>query len=193
MPYLPSMEDGILFDAFLQYPKFSHPLHVFLQELLRASDGPFSPGESETIAACVSGLNRCNFRYSTHTGVAEKLGAEAGLVRHLLEAESSPESQKRLQPILGYVRKLTLTPASVSQEDVDAIIASDWNEDAVVHANLICGAFNLFNRRVEGVGIDADQHYASATVKQSIKGGYTGVNQMVDRILEAKEKPVYRQ
>lgn len=193
MLYLSSMKVGTLFDVFLQYPKCSPPLHVFLQELLRAPDGPFSPSESETKAAYVSGLNRYNFCFSTHTGVDEKLGAEAGLVCRLLEAESRPESQKRLQPILNYVHKLTLTPASVSQEGVDAIIASDWNEDAIVHANLIRGAFNLFNRWLEGLGIDADQHYVSATVKKVIKGDYTGVNLMVDRILQAKEKPGYRQ
>jgi uncharacterized peroxidase-related enzyme len=186
MTYLPSIPGGSLFDILVQYPQFSDPLHVFLENLLR-EDGPFSPGEREMIASYVSGVNECNFCCNTHTGVAEALGTPQGLVGDLLTDIEGADIADNMKPILRYVRKLTQAPASVGQADVDAILEQGWQEDAVVFANLICGAFNLFNRWVEGLGVDANANYVKATIKQLLAEGYLGVNDMVAKIRQRKK------
>lgn len=191
MTYLPSVGEGTLFDIFLRCPQFSDPLHVFLENLLRG-EGPFTEGEREMIAAFVSGINECGFCHATHAGVAEALGIEQGLPGKLLEDADLGSVAPRMRPVLRYVRKLTERPAAVSAEDVRAILDAGWEEDAVVYANLICGAFNLFNRWVEGLGVDADRHYVQATIRQLLQGGYTGVNDMVAKILGNRMQPPYR-
>lgn len=191
MTYLRSLPDGTLFDIFLQYPQFSDPLHVFLEALLRG-DSPFSPAEREMLAGFVSGVNECGFCSTVHIGVAEGLGTEEGLVRRLLDDPEVMAAPERMRPVLRYVRKLTERPAAVGQADVDAILAAGWDESAVVYANLTCGAFNLFNRWVEGLGVDADPKYVKATIRQLMDGSYLGVNDMVERINARKERPGYR-
>lgn len=191
MTYLRSIPDGTLFDIFLQYPEFSDPLHVFLENLLRGPS-PFSAAEREMIAGYVSGINECGFCCTTHTGVAECLGTPEGLVDKLLGSADLSAVHEKLRPVLRYVRKLTGNPASVGKADVDAILDAGWDEKAVVHANLICGAFNLFNRWVSGLGVDADPNFVKATIDQLLAGAYLGVNDMVDKIRDEKMAAPYR-
>jgi len=176
------MKNGTLFDVFKQYPHFSHSLHLFLEDLLRG-ESPFSIAERELIAGYVSGMNKCVFCCSVHAGLAEQFGNWEGLVQTFLSDSSFEPENPALIPVLAYVRKLTLDIDAVDQTDIDAIFAADWNEQAVVHANLICGAFNLFNRWVTGLGITGEPAYVNATIKQLTKGGYTGVNTMIEQIL----------
>lgn len=183
MPYLESFKDGTLFDIFKQYPQFSHSLHIFLQDAMRG-DSPFTVAERELIAGYVSGINKCVFCCSVHTGLAEKLGNWQGLVETFLnDAPYTPENPK-LVPVLAYVRKLTQDIDATGQEDIDAILAAGWDEQAVVHANLICGGFNLFNRWVTGLGVTGDPSYVEMTIKQLLAGGYTGVNDMIESVLQ---------
>lgn len=183
MPYLHSLKNGTLFDVFMQYPHFSHSLHIFLEDLLRG-ESPFTVAERELIAGYVSGMNKCVFCCSVHAGLAEKLGNWQDLVDTFLKgAPFTPENPK-LVPVLAYVRKLTLDIDATDQEDIDAILAAGWDEQAVVHANLICGGFNLFNRWVTGLGVTGDRKYVDATIKQLLAGGYAGVNEMIENILK---------
>jgi len=183
MPYLNSLKEGTLFDVFKQYPHFSHSLHLFLQDLLRG-ESPFTVAERELIAGYVSGMNKCVFCCSVHAGIAERLGNWPGLVETFLnDAPYTPENPK-LVPVLAYVRKLTLDIDATNQEDVDAILTAGWDEQAVVHANLICGGFNLFNRWVTGLGVSGEPKFVEGTIKQLLTGGYAGVNEMIENVLK---------
>jgi len=191
MPHLESLKNGTLFDVFLQYPKYSESLHLFLEDLLRGPS-PFTVAERELIAGYVSGLNKCTFCCSVHAGLAEKLGHWDNLVgRFLVDSPFEPENPKLL-PILAYVRKLTLAIDSVGESDVTAIIDAGWCEEAVVQANLICGVFNLFNRWVTGLGVTGEDAFVKGTIKQLIAGSYLGVNKMVAEILNTKKPRDFR-
>lgn len=191
MPHLQTLKQGTLFDVFLQYPKYSHSLHLFLEDLLRGPS-PLTVAERELIGGFVSGLNKCTFCCSVHAGLAEHMGHWENLVsRFLQDAPFEPENPK-LVPILAYVRKLTLDIDSVCEEDVNAIIDAGWNEEAVVHANLICGAFALFNRWVTGLGVTGEPAYVKGTIKQLLTSGYIGVNTMIEEILARKRTPEFR-
>lgn len=185
MPYLHSVKDGSLFDILKQYSGLSHSLHIFLEDLLRG-ESPYTVAERELIAGYVSGMNNCEFCCSVHAGLAEELGNWKGLVETFLtDAPYEPENSAMV-PVLAYVRKLTLEIDTVGQDDVDAILAAGWDEQAVVHANLICGGFNLFNRWVTGLGVTDDPKYVKGTIKQLLAGGYAGVNDMIENILSRK-------
>ncbi len=182
MPYLPSLKSGTLFDVFKQYPHFSHSLHLFLQDLLRGPS-PFSVAERELIAGYVSGLNKCEFCCGTHAGLAERLGGWEGLVEIFLNDQPYEPENPKMASILAYVRKLTLDIDKVGQEDIDVLLVDGWDEQAVVHANLVCGAFNLFNRWVTGLGVSGDPQYVKGTIKQLLSAGYVGVNDMIENFL----------
>ena len=61
----------------------------------------------------------------------------------------------RLKPILAYVRKLTLTPAKMTESDAAAVYAAGWSENALFDAVQTCALFNFMNRIVEGAGVAA--------------------------------------
>lgn len=188
MTYLASIKNGTLFDVFKQYPNFSHSLHIFLQDLMRGEDSPFTVAERELIGGYVSGLNHCVFCCSVHAGLAEKLGNWDNLVETFLEQKPFTPENRRLVPVLAYVRKLTEEIETVDQTDLDDILAEGWDEKAIVHANLICGTFSLFNRWVTGLGVSGDKKYVEGTIRQLLAAEYTGVNEMIDSVLKRQQK-----
>lgn len=191
MPHLQSLRNGTLFDVFLQYPKYSESLHLFLEDLLRG-ESPFTVAERELIAGYVSGLNKCTFCCSVHAGLAEQLGQWESLVECFLADSPFEPENRMLLPILAYVRKLTLEIDTVAESDVAEIIDAGWSEEAVVQANLICGVFNLFNRWVTGLGVTGEPAFVKGTIKQLLAGGYLGVNTMVEEILSMKRSRDFR-
>jgi uncharacterized peroxidase-related enzyme len=57
------------------------------------------------------------------------------------------------QAMLGYVEKLTKTPAQVQREDVEALRQAGFEEVAILQINLIASWFNYINRVADGLGV----------------------------------------
>ena len=55
--------------------------------------------------------------------------------------------------MLGYVEKLTLKPASVVREDLDALRAGGFDDRAILQINMIASWFNYVNRAADGLGV----------------------------------------
>ena len=117
---------------------------------------PLSIAERELIAAYVSGLNQCGFCYDSHRGFAEVHGITPESFELLVSDPATAGLDERLLPLLAYARKLTLAPASVTDDDAADVYAAGWSEKALFHTIAVTGIFNLMNRLVEGTGITAD-------------------------------------
>ena len=113
----------------------------------------FSPGQRELIAAYVSGVNACTYCLGGHVAAAEAFGVEIGLFEQLMDDVDSAGVDERLKPVLMFVKKLTLTPALMTQADADAVFAAGWDEKALHDAIVVCCMFNFMNRLVDGHGI----------------------------------------
>jgi AhpD family alkylhydroperoxidase len=119
MAHLPSLPEGAtLLDVFKAFPETNKPLIEFHEALLRGPS-PFSEAERESIAAYVSGINRCRYCHGVHAATAERLGASEDAV------------PPRMQPVLDYAAKLTRDPAAISKSDADAVYAAGWDETAL--------------------------------------------------------------
>jgi hypothetical protein len=57
-----------------------------------------------------------------------------------------------MRPLLAYARRLTLSPAKMTQADADAVFAAGWSERALHDAVLTTCLFNFMNRRLEEHG-----------------------------------------
>ena len=55
--------------------------------------------------------------------------------------------------MLDYVAKLTLTPARVCKEDIDALRGAGFDDTAILQINLIASWFNYINRVADGLGV----------------------------------------
>jgi uncharacterized peroxidase-related enzyme len=55
--------------------------------------------------------------------------------------------------MLDYVAKLTLTPARVQKEDVEALRDAGFGDVGILQINLIASWFNYINRVADGLGV----------------------------------------
>jgi len=181
VPFLKSLpDDAVVIDVFKTFPDIALPLIEFHEALMR---GPstFSPGERELIAAFVSGLNTCTYCQGVHQATACEFGIKKNLLTDLLKSVDRSDVEKKMKPVLNYVRKLTLSPSIMTQADANAVFAAGWNEQALRDAVLVCGLFNLMNRLIEGLGIQADTDYFQQASKRISQHGYAGLAKLLDR------------
>ncbi|NOZ33477.1 MAG: peroxidase [Alphaproteobacteria bacterium] len=156
MKIFPSLpEEPMLGDLYRRFPYTLPPLLEYHDRVLR-DPSPLTVATRELIAAYVSGLNGCIFCHGAHVQTATAFGVDPDLFAKLLENPATAEIDKNLLPLLGYVKKLTLTPSRIVTEDAEAVFAAGWNEQALFDAIAVAGLYNLMNRMVDGAGIRFD-------------------------------------
>lgn len=55
--------------------------------------------------------------------------------------------------MLDYVAKITLKPAQICEEDIDALREHGFDDMAILQINLIASWFNYINRVADGLGV----------------------------------------
>jgi uncharacterized peroxidase-related enzyme len=174
MPFFPSMpEDATTKHIFTAHPGiYSHWARV-CEAILRGAS-PLTPAERELIGAYVSSLNACQYCYGGHRAAAELFGVPPETIEHLIRDLTSAPIEGKLRPIFAYVKKLTLTPARMTQADADAVFAAGWDETALHSAIAVCCLFSFMNRLVDGHGIEADQKAFGDRGRKHVEIGYVG-------------------
>jgi uncharacterized peroxidase-related enzyme len=180
MSFLRSLppEAGLL-QVFQRFPEAARPLLEYHEVLLRG-DSPLSPAERELIAAYVSGLNNCNYCRAVHSQTAVAFGIHADLIPNLFVNPQMEDIDPRMRPVLAFVRKLTLSPGAVTAGDVDPILAAGWDDRAVHDATAICALFNLMNRLVNGLGVEASEGYMKMAAQRLADGGYAQLRDLLN-------------
>ena len=59
--------------------------------------------------------------------------------------------------LLDHAEKLTLSPESSNQEDIEALRAVGWSDRAITDAVQVCAYFNYINRIAQGLGVDDEE------------------------------------
>ena len=172
MSFLKSLPaDAGLLQVFQAFPKIARPLIEYHEVLLRG-ESPFSPAERELIAAYVSGLNNCNYCRAVHSQTAVALGIKPKVMTSALSNLKIEDVDLRMRPVLAFVHKLTMSPAKITAKDVDEIYSAGWDDRAVHDATAICGLFNLMNRLVNGLGVEASESYTKLAGQRLADNGY---------------------
>jgi uncharacterized peroxidase-related enzyme len=134
-------------------PAATDHLLRFTQAVMRGPS-PLSPGLRELIAAYTSASNQCAYCRDSHSGAAAELLHDDALVRGVienLETAPLPESEKAL---LRFVRRVTLSSSQIRQEDVEALHAHGWSDEAIYDAITVSALFNFYNRWVHAAGVN---------------------------------------
>jgi uncharacterized peroxidase-related enzyme len=178
MPRLRSLPDGpVMRVLYRTHPGTCKPLGELTEAAMRGPS-PFTQAQRELIAAYVSGLNACAYCHSTHAGVAEACGVAPDLVKALLADLETAPLEAKMKPLLHYARKLTLSPARVSEADAAAVYDAGWGDDALYSTVLVTALFNFYNRLVEGVGLALPDGYVTEAAKRLSTKGYDVFAQM---------------
>ncbi len=180
-PSLP--ENPHLSDVFKRFPTGIWSLMQFHDHALRG-DSELTIGEREMIAAYVSALNACGFCHGTHAAVAELHGIDPKLLAQLIENPSNLQLEPRWGPLLAYLKKLTKTPSTLTDNDAEEVFEAGWSEEAFFDAIMVCALFNFSNRIVEGCGVKlTSEHLASTKDRHQSMIGKSDPYQTFGRML----------
>jgi len=59
--------------------------------------------------------------------------------------------------LLDHAEKLTISPGSCNEDDIEALRAVGWSDRAINDATQVCAYFNYINRIAEGLGVDDEE------------------------------------
>ncbi|MEE8498371.1 MAG: peroxidase [Acidimicrobiia bacterium] len=63
--------------------------------------------------------------------------------------------------LLEHAEKLTISPSSCNEKDIEALRAAGWSDRAITDAVQVCAYFNYINRIAEGLGVDDEEWLGS--------------------------------
>ncbi|MEM7068793.1 MAG: peroxidase-related enzyme [Pseudomonadota bacterium] len=111
----------------------------------------------ETISSYVSILNNCPYSLANHwKNAAHLIGdeARANSIKQALH-DRKPEAafDSRELAFLKYAEKLTLHPADMVEDDVEAMRNEGIDDGEILEANQIICYFNYVNRSLNGLGV----------------------------------------
>ena len=154
MSTYPSLDDDLdLGRLFTRFPRTIEPL-LHYHDLLLRGESALAVGERELIAAYVSWVNGCRYCFGAHSTMALAHDVAEDVIERIRAGDGDRATGGRLDPLLAYVRKLTEAPASIEDQDAQAVYDAGWSEEALFDAVSVCALFNFMNRIIEGAGID---------------------------------------
>jgi uncharacterized peroxidase-related enzyme len=114
----------------------------------------------EVIGIYTSLLNRCAYSVAHHfAGLSRLLGDQAraaAIFRALAADEPGAVFAGKELALLGYARKLTLTPGEMVAEDVEALRTAGATDEEIFEANQVVAYFGYSNRLLNGLGVTTD-------------------------------------
>ena len=123
---------------------FGKPYNDAVEAALRGTKY-WSKTEVETLAAFVSKNNECEFCMIAHTAVASQ-GVEPTVIEKVLEDWRTAPVSEPFRATLGFVQKLTKTPARVTAEDLEPMYAAGVTKQGIEEAIRITFVFCTINR-----------------------------------------------
>jgi uncharacterized peroxidase-related enzyme len=110
----------------------------------------------EVIGVYVSLLNRCAYCVDHHAAGLERLLADeqrAAGIRTDLEADDLAAFDPRERAMLGYARRLTLDPGSLTETDLEPMRDAGLTDGEILEVNQVVAYFAYANRTVSGLGV----------------------------------------
>lgn len=189
MSFLPSFPGATsLMDILAAHPRRSGLLLKLCADIM-AGNSAFSAAERELFFAFGSAVNACSFCADSHLAVANSYGVDNALLEHLLADIDSAPIEEDLKPVFVFIRKLTETPARMSERDAEAVLAAGWDEQALYDIINITALLNFFNRLADGSGVEVDAAQARERAAREIPAlGYGAWAEMLMAEAEAPSK-----
>jgi uncharacterized peroxidase-related enzyme len=120
-----------------------------------------APWFLESIGVLVSMLNGCSYCEQHHSrGLQRLLEDKPGWYESYMsqlqsETPAAPFKEKEIAA-LAYVRKLTQTPANITQVDIDWLRSQGSTDGEILEINQVASYFAYANRTVSGLGVSID-------------------------------------
>ena len=111
----------------------------------------------ETLGLLVSVINECDYCVDHHFAGLKRLLADdekADAIKAAIQSDKLNEAplSNAQKLAMGYAKKLTTAPASLSQSDVIALRQCGFKDGEILEINQVCSYFSYANRTVLGLG-----------------------------------------
>jgi uncharacterized peroxidase-related enzyme len=104
------------------------------------------------IAVVVSTANACEYCIAAHSAALRKVTGDPALANAVAADHRSAPIEPRTLAILDFARKLTLSPAAMTEEDVVELRRAGLTDEDVMDVAEVTGMFNFTNRMASGLG-----------------------------------------
>ena len=141
-----------IWDLFAFKNEFTVHLARFSQGVMRLP-ATISPGLRELIAAYTSYQNECAFCTQAHAAAAAELLQDEALVWTALRDLENSDVSAKDKLLLRFVGKVTKNLPRVNADDIAALHAGGWDDEAVYYAITTCALFNFYNRWITATGV----------------------------------------
>ncbi len=136
--------------------------HYEFHKHLATGKSGLSRMQREMIGVVVSAANGCAYGVRHHgKGLFQLTKNKALLAAMEGDFKTADVPQKDIT-MLEYARKLTLTPAKIGKEDVDALRGAGFKDPDILDIALLAAYCNLESRLATGLGVE---------IERSLKGG----------------------
>ncbi len=81
------------------------------------------------------------------------------LVRQIRTDYRQAAIEERTRALLAYAEKLTRSPASMCEQDVEELRRHGYSDRAILDAAQVTAYFNYINRIADGLGVDLEPEY----------------------------------
>jgi len=134
--------------------------HMMLyKNVLHNSNNTLPKWYLETIGTYVSYLNQCPYCIDHHyTGLRRLLADEEkskSIRKAIIEDNLMAVLEEKYGTAIGYIKKLTLEPSSITEEDM-ATLNVHFSEGEVLEINQVVSYFCYANRTVLGLGVTTE-------------------------------------
>jgi len=110
----------------------------------------------EQVALVVSGLNSSTYCVAAHMEILGKLGMDRAVRRKLAQDYPSAPVEPKVMELFRFAEKLTRSPATMQEADVDRLREAGWSDAAIFDTVLVTALYACANRFSAGLGLLAD-------------------------------------
>ncbi|MFQ5919708.1 MAG: peroxidase-related enzyme [Thermoplasmata archaeon] len=118
--------------------------------------GELSRAQREMIGVAVSRLNRCPYCVIHHAEALSHYEKSPEVVDGVQVDYREAALRSEDRAMLDYAAKLTTSPSTMTQGDIEALREAGFGEEAILDINLIASYFNFVNRVVHGLGVELE-------------------------------------
>ena len=111
--------------------------------------------ERELIAVAVSITNRCEYCINHHAEALNNYWKDNERVKKLIQDYKTLNLPERIIKMFEYAIKLTKTPHTLDQKDINNLRESGFSDEEILNINLITSYFNFVNRIALGLGVES--------------------------------------
>ena len=127
--------------------------HMDLYMAIMFGRSGLSREEREMIAIVVSSADQCSYCINHHAAALGHYWNDEGKLRSFIEDYKAIDLSPRMEAVLNYAFKLTITPHAMVEENVQELRETGCTDEDILAVNLIASYFNFVNRIALGLGV----------------------------------------